>query len=207
MRGTTHHGTETQPNLHHIHIRRDICCVCGQFQAQSTTRHWEPFDLSTFQARPMTPCTPNCVFATVDDHPASTQQPVASDAEFRQAALASDLLRKRRNPVRKCRVALKGTTYRRGETDRGFVEGGDGEELPTVPTQRCKHTTIVGASSSGSSSNRGSSKSSGGDTSTESVTTSDGEDASAINLDEAGLSDMSPAVYMLSEPEEFELKD
>ena len=40
------------------------------------------------------------------------------------------------------------------------------------------------------------------------MTTSDGEDgASAINLDEAGWSDMCLAVYMLSELEEFELKD
>ena len=66
-------------------------------------------------------------------------------------------------------------------------------------------TTIVGVSSGSSSSSRGFSSS--GDTSSESVATSDGKDASVINLDEAGWSDMCPAVYMLSELEEFELED
>ena len=78
-----------------------------------------------------------------------------------------------------------------------------------MPTQRCKHTTIVGAtSSSGSSSSSSSSgSSSSSDTSSESVTTSRGEDASVITLDEARWSDMSPAMYMLLKLEEFELKD
>ena len=78
-----------------------------------------------------------------------------------------------------------------------------------MPTQRCKHTTIVGASNSSSSSSfsSGGSSSSGHNTSSESVTTSDGEDASVINLDEASWSDVSPAGYMLSKLKEFDLKD
>ena len=170
-------------------------------------------------------CTPNCVFhsskerkksATADNHPASTQQPVASDVKCSQAASESDVLRNHRNPVRKCRVALKGTIYKEEGSDRDSDQGHSGEELPPVPTQRCKHTTIVDAtSSSSSSSNRsssscssssGCSSGSGGDASSESITTSDGWAASVIYLDEVGWSDTSPAVYMLSELEEFELK-
>ena len=42
--------------LQAVQGRSDGCCVCGQCaQVQSTTRHWEPFDLSTLQAWPMTP--------------------------------------------------------------------------------------------------------------------------------------------------------
>ena len=195
--------------------RNDICCVCGPCaQVQSNTRHWGPFDLSTFQAWPMAPCTPNRVFrsskerkksTTAHERPAGTQQPVASDAEFGQAASESDVLRKRRHPVRKCRLALKGTMYKEEGSDRDSDQGSRGEELPAVPTQRFKHTTIVDVSSSSSSSSSGTSSNS--DTSSKSVITSDGEDASVINLDEAGWFDMSPGVYMLSELEEFELKD
>ena len=162
----------------------------------------------------MAPCTPNRVFqsskerkqsTTSHERPASTQQPVASDAEFSQAASESDVLRKHRNPVRKCPVALKETRYNEQGSDRTCDQGSSGEELPAVPTQRCKRTTIVGVGNSSSSSS--SSGSSNSDTSSELVTTSDGEDASAIHLDEAGWSDMSPGVYMLSELEEFELND
>ena len=113
--------------------------------------------------------------------------------------------------MRRCRVALKGTIYKEEGSDRDFDQSSSGEELPAVPTQRCKHTTIIGVSRSSSSSSTSNSSSSGSSTnratSSESVTTSDGEDASVINLDEAGWSDMSPAVYVLSELEEFELKD
>ena len=51
-----------------------------------------------------------------------------------------------------CRVALKGTLYKEEGTDRDSDEGRSGEELPAVPTQRCKHITIVGVSGSSSSS-------------------------------------------------------
>ena len=114
--------------------------------------------------------------------------------------------------MRKCRVALKGTIYKKEGSDRDSDKGSSGEELPAVPTQRCKNTTIVGVSSSSSSVSSGtrSSSSSGtslnGDTSSELDTTSDGEDASVIHLDEASWSDMPPAMYMLLGLEEFELK-
>ena len=82
-----------------------------------------------------------------------------------------------------------------------------------MPPQLCKHATIIGVSvsSSSSSRNRSSSNSSGtstnSNTSSELVTTSDSEDASVINLDEASWSDMSPVAYMLSQLKEFDLKD
>ena len=88
-----------------------------------------------------------------------------------------------------------------------------------MPTQRCKHTTMVVVSSTSSSScssitssssissGSGSGTSSNGDTSSESITTSDDKDGSLFTLDEGGWSNMSLAVYMLSELEEFELKD
>ena len=126
----------------------DVCCVCRHCaQARSTTRHYKRFDFSTSQAWPMTPCTPNRVFysskerkksAIGDNRLASTQQPVASDVEGSQIASKCDNLQKRRNPVRKCHVALKDTMYKEEGSDCDLDHGSSGEELPPVPTKHCK---------------------------------------------------------------------
>ena len=126
----------------------DISFVCRQCtQVQSTTRHYERFDFSMSPAWPMTPGTPNRVFysskerkksAMWNNRLASTRQPVAWDVEGSQIASKCDDLQKRRNPVRKCHVTLKDTMYKEDGSDRDPDHGSSGEELPPVPTQRCK---------------------------------------------------------------------
>ena len=90
-------------------------------------------------------------------------------------------------------------------------DAGSSEDLPSMPTKRTTPKVTIrsnSSSSSNSSKSSNSSTSSSSGTSTESVNTSDGEDvASIIDLDEAGWSDLSPAVHMLSDLEEFRLQD
>ena len=198
----------------------DMCCVCGQCaQGLNHTRYWKPFDITTFQGGPLVPYTPNRVFLSskdskkraVDISSSSCKPPIASDAELSQAALEADFWRRRRNPVRKCRVALKGTIYK-DEGGASDSDGGSNEDLPSMPTQGTTPKVTLGSnassnSSSSSSSSTSSSRSSSG-TSTQSMNTSYGEDvASIIDLDEAGWSDLSRAMHMLSQLEEFELQD
>ena len=146
----------------------DICCVCGQCaQALSHTRHWRPFDMTTFQRWPLVPCTPNRVFLSnkdkkkgaVDINSSSRKPPIASDAEFSHAASEADLWRRRRNPVRKWRVALKGTRYKE-KGGAGDSDAGNSEELPSMPTQRTTPKVTIGSNSSGSSCSTSSSNSS-----------------------------------------------
>ena len=205
----------------------DICCVCGQCaQALSHTRHWKPFDMTTFRCWPLVLCTPNRVFLSskerkkgaADISSNSQKPPIASDAKFSQAASEVDLWRRCRNPVRKCGVALKGTIYKEEGSARDS-DAGSNEVLPSMPTQRTTPKVTIGSNSSSSSSSNSSSNSSSSSssssasssssgTSSESVNGSDGEDvASVIYLDEAGWSHLSPAVHMLSQLEEFELQD
>ena len=86
--------------------------------------------MTTFQGWPLVPCTPNRVFLSskerkkgaVDISSSSRKPPIASDAEFSQAASEAHPWRRRRNPVRKCRVALKGTVYK----EEGSASDSDG---------------------------------------------------------------------------------
>ena len=146
----------------------DICCVCGQCaQALSLTQHWKPCDMTTFQRWPLVPCTPNRVFlcgkerkkGAVDISSSTCKPPIASDAEFSQAASEADLWRRHRNPGRKCRVALKGTIYKE-EGGASDSDSGNSEDLPAMPTQRTTPKVTIGSNSSGNSSSSSSSKSS-----------------------------------------------
>ena len=145
----------------------------------------------------------------MDINSSNRKPPIASDAEYSQAASQADPWRRGRHPVRKCGVDLKGTVYKEEGSTRDS-DAGSKEYLRSMPTQRTTPKVAIGSNSSSksSSSSNSSSSSSSSGTSTESGNTSDGKDvASVIDLDEAGWSDLSPAVRMLSKLEEFELQD
>ena len=185
----------------------DIRSLCGQCtQVHNPMPHGEPFNLTTLLGWPMVTCTTNRVFwsgietkkGVIDINLRGNKKPVALDAEFRQPASEAGLHCRHSSPMRKCRVALKGTLYKEPES-AGYSDQGSSEDVPSMPSQRIRFTTRLATTSSSSSitssnSSSTSTSSNSSGTSSDAMTTGDGEEGATVNnVDAASRCDTSPA--------------